>query len=261
MYAPAVSLTELTLKLWQHPKLPVAALAAQHAARATLHHIDEPHRAVFDAGVARLVAWWEQRRSHSLLDAWNEASSKPKQIRDELKGNARKAADICVRALYLQAANLERVSRGRRKLPADCYATEDGDFEKLLRDAIKLHAPTQVRDFTRRLEVLDELARAGEWSHVVSAAQRMGWTDLLAGMRNLAPRLRDLAEALDAGGAPEIIDVGGRPALRVTMSGGARRVGVLSDEETDALRAVIPWVPSATAVAAPEPAPEPERVS
>jgi len=81
----------------------------------------------------------------------------------------------------------------------------------------------------------------------------MGWTRTRPGMRKLPARLRDLAEALDVGGQPEMIEVGGRPALRVTRIGGARRVGVLSDEELATLLEVIPWIGEGHPPATPEP--------
>lgn len=248
-----MSLTDLSLALWQHTKMPLAALVAQHAARLTLQKLDEAQRDVFDASVTRLIGWWPERRKRSLLEVWNEVHPEPMRVRDELKGNARKAAEVCVRALYLQASNLERVGRGRRELPPDCYAVETKDFEILLRDAIRLHGYTQVRDLTRRMAVLEELAGKGQWADLVDAADRMGWTRLRPGIRKLPPRLRDLAEALDAGGRAEMTDMGGRAALRVTMIGGARRLGVLSDEEMEILRAVIPWIPEAGAPMSPEP--------
>ena len=249
----AVSLTELSLALWQHAKLPVAALAAQHAARLTLQHIDEGQREVFDASLTRLIAWWPERRKRTLLDVWNEVHPEPIRIRDELTRDARKAAEVCVRALYIQAANLERVGRGRRELPTDCYAVEPEGFEALLRDAIRLHKTTQISDLARRLSVLEELAGERPWADVVETAERMGWTRTRPGLRKLPPRLRDLAEALDEGGQAEMVDVGGRPALRVTRIGGARRLGVLSDEEMATLREVIPWIGEAGPIVSPVP--------
>ncbi len=243
----AVSLTDLSLTLWQHPKMPVAALVAQYAARLSLEKIDEARRDAFDASLTALIGWWPERRKRSLREVWDEAHAEPMRVRDELKGVPRRAADVCVRALYLQASNLERSGRGRRELPPDCYTVEQGDFESLLRDAIRLHRHTQVRDLVRRMTVLEELASKRTWSDVVSAAEQMGWTRLQPGIRKLAPRLRDLAEALDAGATAEITEMGGRAALRVTMIAGTRRVGVLSDDEMQALRAVVPWIPGAEA--------------
>lgn len=245
MYARAVSLTDLSQALFEHTRFPVAALVAGHAARLTLQKIDEPQRDVFDASLSPLVDWWPDRRKRPLVDVWNEVHPEPIRIRDELKGKAKKAADVCVRALYLQVSNLERVSRAKRGLPVDCYSVEKEDLERLLRDAIRIHGHTQVRDMARRLKVLDETSRKGQWPDLVDAASRMGWTRLEPGLRNLPARLRDLAEAIDGGGQAEMIDVGGRAALRVTAASGERRVGVLSDEEMETLRGVIPWIPAA----------------
>lgn len=238
-----MALTDTALNLW-NAKLPVAALVASHAGHMAATKIDEPQRAVFDGALDALVAWWPDRRKRNLVDVWNEVHVEPVRLAGELKGNAKKAADVCVRALYLAVSNLERVGRGRRELPPDCYDVEPEHLEALLRDALKLHSATQVRDIDRRLSVIEGLLEGGKWEPIVAAAAAMGWTRLQPGLRKLAPRLRDLGEALDAGGAAESMDVGGRPALRVTMPGGERRIGVLDGEELASLRAVIPWIPA-----------------
>jgi hypothetical protein len=66
-------------------------------------------------------------------------------------------------------------------------------------------------------------------------------------MGSLSPRLKGVAESIDAGGSWEPTKVGASLALRVTHVDGSRSVVVLTPEDRASLAEVLPVLASALA--------------
>lgn len=238
-----MSFTDLCTNLWEHKKAPVAALATQHGIRMVQGKIPEPHGAVFSAAAEQLVGWYPKRRE-PLAEIWEQAIMEPSRLAAEaLTGHALTAGETALEGLEVLVANLDRHARAKRTLPREIDAIGAEQLEAFFRKAIRVNGHTQIRDVTRRLSLLLDLAGDKPWPTLVDAAAAMGWTTLEPGLRTLPPRLRDLAEAIDCGGVADFTRVGDRAALRITLVDGTRRMGVLSPEEDAELRAVVPWIP------------------
>jgi len=222
------------LTLWEMKKPPLALLVAGRVARLVMNDLSAEQQAPFLSLTQALTAWWPRREPapkviyehefRACLDAY--AAFEP-------QAKMKPAID----AAYVQMAALLRVAP--RTLPTEgLFQLDEADFRLLLRAAAKA-SRLPIAQLDARLTSLLEHAKE-PWPELVARVDRMSWVRG-APWSKLDKRLRALASLADLGANSSWTDVAGKQALRIELDGTAR-IALLTPEEHEALRKVVPSV-------------------
>lgn len=169
-YPRRMSLDKTATTVWQSKQPPLGLLVAAKATELVGSDLSAELQAPFLALSRAVVSWWPKRQPAPAQLYESEygaclaaAGEKPAaQLRPLLAGAA------------LQMAALVKVA-GRLSLPSeDFLKLDEGDFEKLLRDAAKV-GRLPVAQLEARLEHLLEHVKV-PWPQLVARAERMPWT-------------------------------------------------------------------------------------
>lgn len=229
-----MSLDDTGRVLWEMKKPPLAMLVAGKVSGLLMGDLSAEAQAPFVALSQALTAWWPRRQTlpkviydkefRACLDAYTSYEPQAKM-------------QPALNAAYVQMAALLKAAP--TSLPRDDYYDMDEEnFRALLRDGAKV-GRLPVSQLEARLQFLLEHVKE-PWPELVARAERMSWVRS-AHWSKLDKRLRQLAALADLGGNSSWPNVGGKQALRIELEGTAR-IAMLTSEELDALRKVIPSI-------------------
>lgn len=227
-----MSLDDTGRSIWQQRKPPLAMLIAGSTCEMLSADLGESIQTPLRALSTALSAWWPRRvrdassiceqEYQACLTAMDEQGSKLVSLR---------------RAVDVQMAAVLRAVPS--SLPAgDYYNLSEDDFLVVLRDAAKV-GRLPVAQLESRLKHLKERQKE-RWPDLVARAGRMHW-GRSAAWGKLDKRVRTLAALADLGAHASWTEVGGKQALRLELDD-MKRIAMLSAEELEALRTVIPSI-------------------
>lgn len=224
-----MSLDDTGLSLWEKKRPPLAMLVAAKVTEMLGAHLPAETQAPFLALSEALCGWWPARKPNGKVIYENEYAACL-----DAAGDDPKLAPILGGANMQMAGLLNAASRC---FPSDAYdGLDEKDFIALLRGGAKV-GRLPVTQLDARLKYLLENIRE-PWPKLVERAGRMRWQRGNA-WGKLDKRLRGLASLADLGGTSSWHDVGGQRALRIEL-GGTKRIAMLSAEELETLKKVIP---------------------
>jgi hypothetical protein len=229
--------------LWDRRDLPVVTLVTDRALRPVLALAPDEAQSAFTPLLDAMNAWWPARERdlrelvETLLPACREATA-------ALPATRRKGADVLLEATLGSLRALDRHA-AKSSLDAEIQKIDVEAWIAAMEKVPKVEKTTSTTQLARRLSAVAQTK--GKWPELVAFVDRMGWTTTRAGMGSLSPRLKGLAESIDAGGLWETTKVGASPALRVTHVDGSRSVVVLTPEDRASLVEVLPALASALA--------------
>ncbi|NOY93415.1 MAG: hypothetical protein GXP55_19700 [Deltaproteobacteria bacterium] len=228
-----MSLDDTGLTLWELKKKPLALLVAVKASGLVVAGLPADAQAPFLALSKTLASWWPGREPapQAIYDSEFRACLE----RYETFEPAAKMQPA-LNAAYVQMGALLKAAP--KSLPAEIYEIDATHFQQLLRAAAK-SGRLPIAQLDARLKSLLENSKQ-KWPELVARAERMSWVKS-APWGKLDKRLRALASLADLGAASSWTDVGGRPALRIELDGTAR-IAMLTPDEIEALRVVVPNV-------------------
>ena len=226
-----MSLDDTGLSVWQTKKPPLAMLVAGRATEMLAAPLPDAIRAPFSALARAVEAWWPKKRRDAEDIFKNEFTACLEAAA------AHPAASAAMKGAYVQMAALLKAAP--RSLPAgDYYDLSEDDFIVLLRDAAKV-GKLPIAQLEARLKHLLEHPKE-PWPQLVLRVDRMHW-GRSAPWGKLDGRVRDLASLADLGAKWSWQQVGEQRALRLELDA-LKRIAVLSAEELEALRGVIPAI-------------------
>lgn len=229
-----MSLDETGLKVWNVGRPPLMMLVAAKASEMLGAQFSAEIQAPFISLSKALLDWWPKRETKPEVIYDNEFSACL-----DVYGDNEPATKMqpLLKGAYLQMAGLLRVAP--RSLPTnDFYRLDESDFQLFLRDTAKA-GRLPVAQLEARLKFLLDHQKE-PWHQLVAHASRMRWTRGMPWSK-LDKRVRTLASLADLGATSTWIDVSGQHALRLELET-QKRIAMLSPEEIDALRRVIPTI-------------------
>jgi hypothetical protein len=218
-------------------------LATDRALRPVLALAPDEVQAAFTPLLDAMIGWWpaRERDLRELVDALLPAC---REVTAALPATKRKQADVLLDATLGSLRALDRHA-ARSSLDAEVQKVDVDAWIAAMEKVPKVERVTSTTQLARRLSALAQAK--GKWPELVLFIDRMGWTTTRPGMGSLSPRLKGLAESIDAGGQWEPTRVGASLALRVTHVDGSRSVVVLTPEDRANLVEVLPLLASALA--------------
>ncbi len=223
-----MSMDETGKSVWEQQRPPLAMLVAGKTTEVFAAGLSDEQRAALAALSEALRAWWPKRQRDP-EDIYKNEFAACLDVLDE--------GSPALEGAYLQLAGLLKAKP--RSLPADrYYELDEADFVKLLRDAAKV-SRLPVAQLESRLKLLLE-HKKDKWPDLLARADRMRWERGEAWSK-LDKRVRALAAFADLGATSSWCEMGGQPALRLELDG-TKRTAMLSADELEALRRVIPKI-------------------
>jgi hypothetical protein len=229
--------------LWERRDLPVVTLVTDRALRPVLALSPEEVQRAFTPLLDAMIGWWPARERdlrelvETLLPACREVTA-------ALPAAKRKQAEVLLEATLGSLRALDRHA-AKSSLDAEIQKIDVDAWLAAMEKVPKVEKTTSTTQLARRLAAVAQTK--GKWPELVAFVDRIGWNTTRAGMGSLSPRLKSVAESIDAGGLWEKTQVGASPALRVTHVDGSKSVVVLTPEDRAALVEVLPVLASALA--------------